>query len=934
MQDKYDKLHAYIELLNNGLKPKNYDPVTIFSNGTKVNQYWAKNRSKIITELNTNPIYNSGYEVAKKTVSDYMSSLIKNRLKEYIELLNNGIITPSYNDETHEFKDGQKIKYFWSNNKDKIISLLNTDPKYNRGYEIAKEAIKKYLLSLNQDKISEYIELLNNGLIPTSNDSHHTFKDGTKINKFWSNNKDKIINELTTNPKYNSGYEVAKSIISNYLASLNYDKISNYIELLNKKVITPKSCDRINTFSNGEPINYFWNNHNEDIINELNTNPKYNSGYEVAKEVITKYLESLNIDKISEYIELINQELITISYYDPKNYFSNGEPINHFFKTNKEKIINELNNNPKYQTGYEKAKESLKKFLNKNNINYIDEYINLLNNGILIPSTYELTISFSNGRLINRFWSHKKEEIIKELNTNPKYQTGYEKAKEVITKYLESLNIDKISEYIELLNKKIIKIKYNDSTHFFSNNDPINTFWSNNKENIFIRITTDPKYKIGYSSAIKEIMKHYHKVEKIHEYIELLNNGYIPKDYENTISFSNGELIKDFWFHKKNKFHIAYELNHNPKYTNGYEKAKKTINDLTNLINSLGGNESRATKIYQANKKLNKKRREKENLNPPLSRLLEEFNIDINTLNTFLNRTTPSKKNQPHPIMYKGETLKSYCLRNGYNYTIVYRILKIYKELPNKSFNELIPLALDTYRKKGQNKPTMWVYEKYGVLLKHLLLLINIDSNGILYNMKKYCMSLEEAMRHEIFKRNIPNKKYKWLEELYNYLISTLDSNKKEDELTTEIANKFYILNKEYSLTEEERSILFNLLEKYIISIRKYLAYSCIFESNEELRVKKALDYQLSFTELEDAYFNSLRIQNKTILPLEHPLIKHLQLLKVYYLYFSSLPKEDQEYIIKKENLSSNDIKLMLTLKENITNLINKIKEIKNQPKH
>ena len=59
MQDKYDKLHAYIELLNNGLKPKNYNPVTIFSNGTKVNQYWAKNRSKIITELNTNPIYNS-----------------------------------------------------------------------------------------------------------------------------------------------------------------------------------------------------------------------------------------------------------------------------------------------------------------------------------------------------------------------------------------------------------------------------------------------------------------------------------------------------------------------------------------------------------------------------------------------------------------------------------------------------------------------------------------------------------------------------------------------------------------------------------------------------------------------------------------------------------------------------------------------------------
>ncbi len=933
MSDKFNKLKDYIELLNQGLKPKNYDPNTLFSNGTKVNQYWAKNRSKIIGELQNNPIYQTGYEVAKRTIKDYLASLIENRLAEYIELLNKGVITPKDKDPNNFFSDGRPINNFWSNNKDKIINLLYHNPKYQEGYEVAKKTIQEYLDSLHFDYLDDYINLLNNGLIPTSRDTVTLFSNGTKVNQYWANNKELIITTLENNPKYQIGYERAHQVVSTYLTSLNYDKIAEYIKLLNSNKITPRTYDPTHYFSNGDAINYFWSNNSTEIINRLKNNPQYQEGYEVAKEVIKKYLLSINIDKIYEYLTLLNTKKISITNFDPNHHFSNNEPINYFWKTNKDQIIFELNNNPRYQEGYEVAKRLINDYLSKQDINYLKEYIDLLNTGQLNISTYEKNISFHDGRLINRFWSHHKEQIITELKTNPTYQEGYEVAKQTIKLYLSNQTLDKIAEYIELLNNGTITIKYSDKEHFFSNGEPINTFWSNNKDKIYKRISTDSKYQNNYEKAIKEIMKHYSKNNKIHEYIELLNKGYLPQEDETNLSFNNGELIGNFWSLKENRLQIAYELKHNPKYRKGYEIAKKTVNELTNIISYLEGNEKRALKIYSANQKLRQRRHQKENQDFQVEDLLKEFNINITTLNKFLNRTSPSKKRSQNTSLYQGETLKNYCLRKGYNYEVIFRLLKIYRKLPNKSFSELVELAIDTYRHNGQKQPTLWVYEKYGLLLKHLLLLINVDSSGILYNMRKYCLSLEEAIRHEIFKRNIPNKKYLWLEELLNYLVEEMSSDKTEDEITTAIAKRFYDLNKEYNLTDEERTILFDILEKYIVSIRKYLACSFILEPDNELKIIKAKKYNLSFNEIEEAYFTSLRIQGKIILPIEHPQIRHLYILKKYYQIYDMLTKEQQTFLRKTENISDSDIQLMSTIKENINNLIQELNNKNYQPK-
>ena len=90
--------------------------------------------------------------------------------------------------------------------------------------------------------------MLNKGYIPKKNDSETEFSDGSKVNQFWNNYKDKIKTELETNPKYETGYEKAKEAVKNYLekkekrSSLSVeDRIAEYIEMLNKGYIPKKN---------------------------------------------------------------------------------------------------------------------------------------------------------------------------------------------------------------------------------------------------------------------------------------------------------------------------------------------------------------------------------------------------------------------------------------------------------------------------------------------------------------------------------------------------------------------------------------------------------------------------------------------------------------------------------------------------------------------
>ena len=62
--------------------------------------------------------------------------------------------------QKQNISDGSKVNYFWKNYKDKIKTELETNSKYETGYEKAKEAVKNYLEKSSTKKIKSIKNLV------------------------------------------------------------------------------------------------------------------------------------------------------------------------------------------------------------------------------------------------------------------------------------------------------------------------------------------------------------------------------------------------------------------------------------------------------------------------------------------------------------------------------------------------------------------------------------------------------------------------------------------------------------------------------------------------------------------------------------------------------------------------------------------------------
>ena len=429
-----------------------------------------------------------------------------------------------------------------------------------------------------EKKIEEFIELLNNGYIPTRTDNTLCFSDGSKnLGRFWNNNSSRIIDEILNNNKYNDGYDVAKQFVNRYLAKLSpEERLEEYIELLNSGYI-PISNELNLCFSDGNLIKCYWENTKEKVMYELNNNPKYQFGYDVAKRIIDEKTNKLSYEeRLEEYIELLNNGYTPI-HDDKQNKFIDGRFIGAFWYWNKDVITNKLLINQQYAIGYEVAKRTIQIYENKITCEQkIAEYIELLNSGY-VPMSHDYVNKFSDGTFINSFFRNK-EKIIHELATNPKYQYGYDIAKNNVINYIEKQKNklstkEKIEEYIVLLNNGYIPKKIDNKT-FFSNGEVINQFW-HHKERIIEVLFTSQKYQFGYDVAKRIISDKYKKLskeDKIKEYIELLNNGYIPIGREANQCFSDGSPIGVFW--QNNRESIISELYSNDVYNENYNLAR------------------------------------------------------------------------------------------------------------------------------------------------------------------------------------------------------------------------------------------------------------------------------------------------------------------------------------------------------------------------
>jgi len=324
------------------------------------------------------------------------------------------------------------------------------------------EINSKVDLSVEQ-KIEEYIEMLNQGETPAVPDKN-TFSNGQLIGNFWYNNKEKIKEKLFNSERYAVGYELAKQHVEKWSNKLSVkEKIEEYIEMLNQGFIEIKWKDDENTFSNSDPIIQFWNDYKKRIKERLFTDEKYAVGYELANKKVENYFNKfenkktseMSVEqKIEEYIELLKQGETPTTL--EKKMFTNGRPIKYFWKTYKERIRERLFKGEKYIIGYEPAKQIVKDYFNKyeekksNQLSFdqkIEEYIEMLNQGLIEIRAIDTKNTFSNGQLIGSFFSNNKEKIKKKLFTEEKYQDNYDSAKQII---IDKLGLDE--EDIELNN--------------------------------------------------------------------------------------------------------------------------------------------------------------------------------------------------------------------------------------------------------------------------------------------------------------------------------------------------------------------------------------------------------------------------------------------------------------------------------------------------
>ena len=93
-----------------------------------------------------------------------------------------------------------------------------------------------------------------------------------------------------------------------------------------------------------------------------------------------------------------------------------------------------------------------------------------------------------------------------------------------------------------------------------------------------------------------------------------------------------------------------------------------------------------------------------------------------------------------------------------------------------KIYNKTLEEAVANYNQNGQETPKAWIYEKYGVLFKHLMLSESIDSGNVIRYMREDYLPLEQAIEKYIIRKNAQKDDLDkdWMEELYDLLSDAL----------------------------------------------------------------------------------------------------------------------------------------------------------------
>ena len=305
-----EKLLEYLQIMkenDNKIIPQSSS--LLFSDGTKMSDYWNNNKDKIykmITEEGNQFIvqYKEQCEVLIKEYNKKQLSE-EEKLFEYLQAMKangNKIIPKS---SSLLFIDGTKIGYYWNSNKDKIYRMIIEEGnqfivQYKEQCEVLiKEYNKKQVKKItDEEKLLEYLQVIKangNKIIPQS--SSLLFSDGTKMKSYWNRAKNKIYKMIIEegNQFIVQYKEQCEILIKEYNKKQlsEEEKLLEYLKAMkeNGNKIIPKSSSLL--FSDGKKMKSYWYANNDKIYEMIT---------EEGNQFVAQYKEQCEV-LINEYIE-------------------------------------------------------------------------------------------------------------------------------------------------------------------------------------------------------------------------------------------------------------------------------------------------------------------------------------------------------------------------------------------------------------------------------------------------------------------------------------------------------------------------------------------------------------------------------------------------------------------------------------------------------
>lgn len=262
------------------------------------------------------------------------------------------------------------------------------------------------------------------------------------------------------------------------------------------------------------------------------------------------------------------------------------------------------------------------------------------------------------------------------------------------------------------------------------------------------------------------------------------------------------------------------------------------------------------------------------------------------------NKTSRGNIGKNEKLMYDDKiSLLQYCIDNNINYSCIFYSITVY----GMSKEE----AIENYRKCGQRIPTTWIFEKYGVLLKHLYLSEGMDYKQIILEMRNYIIGLDEATENYIIRRNSKQMKvdYQWVKELYSILAL---ENLPEDE-KTKYLEEFYVTRKEKDCISKSKTDIERFKRKKLLFEIAECLQKGIFSLEEQQEIIK--EYDITLEELDEIYLDLYsQFKNGVLLaPEETEKIKRNEIRDITKRWINMTEQERRE-VSEKDWITEEDL--------------------------